>query len=68
MFGWQGENKKEGGQGGCQENNAVYISSQGDKISEDLNKRLKRNFLTTLCRRPNDGVTEVRWLNVTRML
>ena len=31
----------------------------GDKITEDLNIRLKKTYLTTLCKRPARGVTEV---------
>ena len=52
VYGW----KASGGQDGTK---AVYISSQGDKITEDINNRLKRNFLKTLQQRPSEGVTEV---------
>ena len=31
----------------------------GDKITEDLNIRLRKTYLTTLCKRPARGVTEV---------
>ena len=54
VYGWKSGGAGAGGQ------QAVYISSQGDNIAEDLNTRLKKNFLATLCRRPARGVTEVR--------
>jgi len=41
-------------------NSTVIISSQGDVFSEDINTRLKKAFLATLCRRPTVGLTEVR--------
>ena len=41
-------------------NSTVIISSQGDVFSEDINSRLKKAFLATLCKRPNVGLTEVR--------
>ena len=53
VYGWRSGGAGAGGQ-------QVYISSQGDSIAEDLNTRLKKNFLATLCRRPAQGVTEVR--------
>ena len=53
VYGWRSGGAGAGGQ-------QVYISSQGDSIAEDLNSRLKKNFLATLCRRPAQGVTEVR--------
>ena len=53
VYGWRSGGAGAGGQ-------QVYISSQGDNIAEDLNSRLKKNFLATLCRRPAQGVTEVR--------
>ena len=53
VYGWRSGGAGAGGQ-------QVYISSQGDSIAEDLNSRLKKNFLATLCRRPARGVTEVR--------
>jgi len=40
--------------------NTVIISSEGDVFAEDINGRLKKAFLTTLCRRPTVGLTEVR--------
>ena len=56
VYGWKPSGAKDGGQ-------AIFISSQGDKISEDINNRLKKNFLITLCKRPSEGVTEVfRWI------
>ena len=39
--------------------NTVIISAQGDRLSEDINNRLKKNFLATLCKRPSVGLTEV---------
>ena len=53
VYGWNASAAKDG-------DKAVYISSQGDKITEDINNRLKKNFLRTLCQRPSEGVTEVR--------
>jgi len=53
VYGWNASVAKDG-------DKAVYISSQGDKITEDINNRLKKNFLRTLCQRPSEGVTEVR--------
>ena len=41
-------------------NTTVIISSEGDVFSEDINTRLKKAFLSTLCRRPTVGLTEVR--------
>ena len=52
VYGWTASVAKDG-------DKAVYISSQGDKITEDINNRLKKNFLRTLCQRPSEGVTEV---------
>ena len=49
-FGWNGT---EG-------NKTVIISSQDNNIAEDITSRLKKSFLTTLCRRPTVGLTEVR--------
>merc|ERR1719431_421284 len=40
--------------------NTVIISSEGDVFAEDINSRLKKAFLATLCRRPTVGLTEVR--------
>ena len=54
VYGWKTQ------QTGKDDNKTVYISSQGDRISEEINQRLKRNFLLTLCSRPREGVTEVR--------
>ena len=54
VYGWKSQ------QPGKDDNKMIYISSQGDKISEEINQRLKRNFLLTLCSRPREGVTEVR--------
>lgn len=55
VYGWKASGAKDGDKAA-----AVYISSQGDKITEDINNRLKKNFLRTLCQRPSEGVTEVR--------
>ena len=52
VYGWKGSQPQDGSK-------TVYVSSQGDKIAEDINTRLKKNFMLTLCRRPNEGVTEV---------
>ena len=41
-------------------NSTVIISSEGDVFSEDINNRLKKAFLATLCKRPSVGLTEVR--------
>ena len=54
VYGWMASGAKDGDKAA-----AVYISSQGDKITEDINNRLKKNFLRTLCQRPSEGVTEV---------
>ena len=54
VYGWKASGAKDGDKAP-----AVYISSQGDKITEDINNRLKKNFLRTLCQRPSEGVTEV---------
>lgn len=54
VYGWKASGAKDGDKAA-----AVYISSQGDKITEDINNRLKKNFLRTLCQRPSEGVTEV---------
>ena len=53
VYGWKNQQNTKDGK-------TVYISSQGDKISEEINQRLKRNFLLTLCSRPKEGVTEIR--------
>ena len=52
VYGWKGSQPQDGSK-------TVYVSSQGDKIAEDINTRLKKNFMLTLCRSPNEGVTEV---------
>ena len=41
-------------------NSNVIGSPVGDVFSEDLNSRLKKAFLVTLCKRPTVGLTEVR--------
>jgi len=41
-------------------NSNVIGSTVGDVFSEDLNSRLKKAFLVTLCKRPTVGLTEVR--------
>ena len=38
----------------------VNLSFHGDKITEDINVRLRKTYLATLCKRPAKGVTEVR--------
>merc|ERR1712142_88858 len=55
VYGWKSDSAPK-----MENNKTVFVSAQGDKISEDINTRLKKNFLITLCRRPHDGVTEVR--------
>jgi hypothetical protein len=52
LYGWK--------QSSAGSNNNVIISSAGDVFAEDINSRLKKAFLTTLCRRPTVGLTEVR--------
>jgi len=52
LYGWK--------QSTAASNSTVIISSEGDVFSEDINTRLKKAFLTTLCRRPSAGLTEVR--------
>merc|ERR1712215_173942 len=39
---------------------AVASKSQLDVFSDDINRRLKKSFLETICRRPSVGLTEVR--------
>jgi len=55
VYGWKSDSAPK-----MDNNKTVFVSAQGDKISEDINTRLKKNFLITLCRRPHEGVTEVR--------
>ena len=52
VFGWKPS--------GTTSNSTVIISSEGDVFSEDINNRLKKAFLATLCKRPSVGLTEVR--------
>ena len=54
VYGWKSDSAPK-----MDNNKTVFVSAQGDKISEDINTRLKKNFLITLCRRPHEGVTEV---------
>ena len=49
-------------------NSNVIIKPSGDVFAEDINSRLKKSFLTTLCRRPTVGLTEVILIKFMMMI